>query len=62
MLRGKVARRIHKRAHLLFDRRGAMAEWAEFLTEAAEGRPITNLHVRRPSAPIPGPVGARDEL
>lgn len=56
-LRKKVASRIHKRAHLLYDRKGSIGEWEEFLTEAANGQPITNLHVRRPTAAIPEPVG-----
>ena len=56
--RSVLSTRINERSHLLWDRKGVVDEWAQFLEEAAQGKPITNLHTKRPTAPWLDAVGA----
>ena len=56
--RAKVSARIAARTHLLWERKGVVGEWEEFLEEAVHGRPMTNLHASRPTALQLGETGA----
>ena len=55
--RATVSDRIAQRTHLLYLRMNVIREWEQFLFEAVNDRLITNLHVIRPTTPIPEPVG-----
>lgn len=56
-LRAKVSHRIESRAPLLYNRMASIPEWTQFLSEAANHQPISQLHLHSPTAPIPEPRG-----
>ena len=47
-----MSERIDARSGLLWNRRATAPEWTQFLEEVVYGRPVTNLHATRPTAPL----------
>eukprot|EP00040_Diaphanoeca_grandis_P012577 m.63728 g.63728 ORF g.63728 m.63728 type:complete len:704 (+) comp23331_c0_seq2:120-2231(+) len=43
-----VEEQMRTNSHLVFERQGSLGEWEQFLEEAANNIPITNLHVNKP--------------
>jgi hypothetical protein len=52
-----ISNRIAERSSLLWERKGSVPEWEQFLEEVVHKKAVTNLHANRPTAPIPPPVG-----
>jgi hypothetical protein len=50
--RTTVSDRISARSRLLWNREATGDEWEEFLTEVVTGKPVSNLHVNVPTAPM----------